>query len=100
VVKHNLIDSRRITLAVLLPPINILDFILFSGASDILKCIHKKEELLLIPIIMCSQQVQVDNNLSAQVDFVNVDEYEPAFQLIPPFGEYDYKEFVLPSFEI
>lgn len=44
---------------------------------------------------MCSQQVQVDNNLSAQVDFVNVDEYEPAFQLIPPFGEYDYKELVL-----
>jgi hypothetical protein len=40
---------------------------------------------------MCSQQV--DNNLSTQVgDFVNVEEYEPTFQLIPPFGEYDYKE--------
>lgn len=41
---------------------------------------------------MCSQQVE--NNLSTQVDFVNVDDYEPAFQLIPPFGEYDYKELV------
>lgn len=41
---------------------------------------------------MCSQQV---DNLSTQVDFVNVDaEYEPSFQLIPPFGEYDYKELV------
>ncbi|CAG9809099.1 unnamed protein product [Chironomus riparius] len=41
---------------------------------------------------MCSQQV---DNLSTQVDFVNVDaEYEPSFQLIPPFGEYDYKEII------
>lgn len=41
---------------------------------------------------MCSQQV--DSNLSAQVDFVNVDEFEPAFALIPSYGDYDYKELV------
>lgn len=39
---------------------------------------------------MCSQQVE----LSSQVDFVNVEaDYEPSsFTLIPPFGDYDYKE--------
>lgn len=42
---------------------------------------------------MCSQQV---DNLNSQVDYVNVEpEYEPSFQLIPPFGEYDYKELVV-----
>lgn len=41
---------------------------------------------------MCTNQVE---NLSGQVDFVNVDEcYEPAFQMIPPYGDYDYKEWV------
>jgi ABC-type cobalt transport system substrate-binding protein len=40
---------------------------------------------------MCSQQV--DNQLPSQVDFVNVDEYEPSFQLIPPFAG-DYGELV------
>ncbi|CRK88417.1 CLUMA_CG002189, isoform A [Clunio marinus] len=39
---------------------------------------------------MCTNQVE---NLSGQVDFVNVDEcYEPGFQMIPPYGDYDYKE--------
>ncbi|KAG5672446.1 hypothetical protein PVAND_002574 [Polypedilum vanderplanki] len=43
---------------------------------------------------MCSQQVDNQQQLPSQVDFVNVDEYEPSFQLIPPFGEYDYKEII------
>lgn len=41
---------------------------------------------------MCTNQVE---NLSGHVDFVNVDEcYEPGFQMIPPYGDYDYKEWV------
>lgn len=41
---------------------------------------------------MCTNQVE---NLSGQVDFVNVDEcYEAGFTMIPPYGDYDYKEYV------
>lgn len=55
-----------------------------------LKCIIKRTFSRPIRINMCTNQVE---NLSGQVDFVNVDEcYEPGFQMIPPYGDYDYKE--------
>lgn len=41
---------------------------------------------------MCTNQVE---SLSGQVDFVSVDECyaePPSFQMIPPYGDYDYKE--------
>jgi hypothetical protein len=38
---------------------------------------------------MSTNQVE---NLSGQVDFVNDECFEPGFQMIPPFGDYDYKE--------
>lgn len=92
-VKHNLIDSLNNFLTIIHSTlffafIFILSF--FSGATYLSASI--KEVNVLLIYIMCSQQV--DNNLSAQVDFVNVDEFEPAFALIPSYGDYDYKELV------
>lgn len=92
VVKHNLIDSLNNFLTIIQQALFLYSLFYFFFGSDIYLSASIKEFNVLLIYIMCSQQV--DSNLSAQVDFVNVDEFEPAFALIPSYGDYDYKELV------